>query len=213
MGIGDRAAVVVAPLSAAAGVDDARNPAWPVALPLPPSRPRMSSAPAGVPGSLSMSTSMLMGSGVRERGRQVPKVLRARLALPGSAPPDPPAPAPTPLPVPGPTPTAPPISGRLWQSSQRQMEEQCTPASKHSQYFLRQRDLRQRHPFLCVMSPVSFCSTWGEGGGGRAGEGIGIYVYVRMQAAAPGVLFPCASAAATNACNRQGCNVKARSRW
>ncbi len=46
--------------------------------------------------------------------------------------------------------------------------EQCTPASKHSQYFLRQRDFRQRQPFLCSRSPLVFCSTCA---GKQAGTG------------------------------------------
>ena len=37
-------------------------------------------------------------------------------------------------------------------------EVQVTPPSKHSQYFLMQRDLRQRQPVLWEISPLPTCS-------------------------------------------------------
>lgn len=40
--------------------------------------------------------------------------------------------------------------------------EQGTPASLHSQYFFRQRDFRQRQPFLCSVSPPTLHSTCGQ---------------------------------------------------
>jgi hypothetical protein len=38
----------------------------------------------------------------------------------------------------------------FWQVRQVQMALQGTPPWKHSQYFFRHRDLRQRQPFLCA---------------------------------------------------------------
>ena len=42
--------------------------------------------------------------------------------------------------------------GRFWQLVQRQFQPQCVPFWKHSQYFLRQNDLRHLHP--CLLTRV-----------------------------------------------------------